>query len=92
VVPAGPGVELRPAGPVLSPPLPLTGVADADGVTVADGPGEEDEAVEVASAWVAGDSDAEGALAARRWDVAHAGMSMTRRTGSAAAGPILVMV
>jgi hypothetical protein len=38
-------VVLHPAGPVLSPTLPPTAVADADGVTVADDPGEVGEAV-----------------------------------------------
>jgi hypothetical protein len=55
-------VVLRPAGLALSPPLPLTPRADADGVTVADVPGEVAEAVEVASAWLAGDSDADAPL------------------------------
>ena len=98
VLPAGPGVVLRWAGLVLSPPLPPAAAADADGVTVADAPGEVVGAVEVASAWPAGGPDAGElpGLAARPWDVEHAGMSRRTRAASAATGratgPVLVIV
>ena len=64
---------MLPAGPLVLPPtglvlLPPTAVADADGVTVADDPGEVVEAVEVASAWLPGDSDADGAPGWQRGD------------------------